>query len=307
MNFPPILLEDHLRHKLLLIFCFLGISACQSLPENFDASKLGTVERGIEYCTMGEVTLKLDIYYPTTKEQHWPMVMYVHPGGWTEGTAGVDETLVDVESFQNAGFLFTSVEYRLAPTYKFPAMIEDVKCAVRFLRAHAEEYNIDPERFGAIGPSAGGHLVSLLGVTDNTAGFEVGEYLDYSSRVQAVVDMYGVADLMPPFTRTLFFDRMEVFGTFDHRDPIFEVASPVNYVTPDDPPFLIIQGELDTTVPPKQSIRLFNHLQAEGVEAELIMVENAGHGFLPVDEKPIDPSLAEIHRKTLRFFRQRLK
>jgi acetyl esterase/lipase len=307
MKFPFALLEVDLRRKLLLILCFLGMSACQSLPENFDAEKLGTVEKGVEYCTMGEVALKMDIYYPTTREPQWPMVMYIHPGGWKEGTTGVDKSLVDIKAFQQAGFLFTSVEYRLAPTYKFPAMIEDVKCAVRFLRAHADEYNLDPERFGAIGPSAGGHLALLLGVTDTTAGFDVGEYLDYSSRVQAVVDLYGVADLTPPFTKTLFFDRMEVFGTFDHRDPIFEIASPVSYVTPDDPPFLIVQGELDTTVPPKQSMRLFKHLQDEGVEAELIMVENAGHGFLPVDENPVEPSSKEIRAKTLGFFKKKLK
>jgi acetyl esterase/lipase len=302
-----ILPEDNLRRTLLLILGLLGITACQSLPENFDVKKLGTVEQGVEYCTMGEAVLKMDIYYPTTKEPQWPMVMYVHPGGWNTGDTSVDTTLVDVRAFQKAGFLFTSVDYRLAPAYKFPAMIEDVKCAVRFLRAHAAKYNIDPERFGAIGPSAGGHLVSLLGVTDHTAGFDVGEYLDYSSRVQAVVDMYGVTDLTPPFTKTLFFDRMEVFGTFDDRDPIFQIASPVSYITSDDPPFLIFQGEFDTTVPPKQSTRLFNHLQAEEVEAELVMVKNAGHGFLPVDENPIRPSLAEIKKETLRFFKKKLK
>jgi acetyl esterase/lipase len=306
-RFLSILLEEGLPRKFLLMLCFLAISACQSLPENFDAQKLGTVEQGVEYCTMGAVTLTLDIYYPTTRERQWPMVMYVHPGGWTTGDAGVDPTLVDIQSFQKAGFLFASVEYRLAPAYKFPAMIEDVKCAVRFLRAHAAEYNLDPERFGAIGPSAGGHLVLLLGVTDDTAGFDVGEYPEYSSRVQAVVDMYGLADLTPPFTRTLFFDRLEVFGIDDHRDPIFEIASPVGYVTPDDPPVLIFQGEFDTTVPPKQSMRLFRRLQTEGVEAELVMVENAGHGFLPVDENSIQPSLKEIKARTLRFFKEKLK
>ncbi len=249
----------------------------------------------------------MDVYYPFTREKQWPMVMYVHPGGWNSEGKGIDPTLVDVEALQRAGFLLTSVEYRLAPTYKFPAMIEDVKCAVRFLRAHADEYNVDPERFGAIGPSAGGHLVSLLGVTDQTAGFDVGQYLDYSSRVQAVVDMYGVEDLMPPFTKTLFFDRMGIFGTFDDRDPIFAKASPVTYITPDDPPFLIFQGELDTTVPLKQSQRLFNHLKTEGVEAELVIVKNAGHGFLSANGNPIDPSLEEIKSRTVRFLQQTLK
>ena len=295
-----------MRYKLLLILCFFfSITACQSLPENFDEDKLGTVERDVEYCTMDGVALKMDVYYPVTKEKKWPMIMYLHSGGWTSGTKSVG--LVDIKALQEAGFLLTSVEYRLAPTYKFPAMIEDVKCAVRFLRAHADEYNIDSERFGAIGPSAGGHLALLLGVTDQTAGFDVGEYLNYSSKVQAVVEMCGIADLTPPFTKTLFFDRMEVFGTFDDRDPIFARASPISYVTSDDPPILIFHGEFDTTVPPKQSMRLFNHLQAEGVEAEFIMVKNADHSFLPIDENPISPSLEEIKSKTVRFFKQKLK
>jgi acetyl esterase/lipase len=295
------------RYKSFLTICLLTLAACQSLPDDFDAGKLGTVERDIIYCTMDGVDLRMDVYYPTVAKQEWPMIMYVHAGGWTSGTKDVDAGLVDVQALQEAGFLLTSVEYRLAPEHKFPAMIEDVKCAVRFLRAHAGQYNIDPERFGAIGGSAGGHLVSLLGVADDTAGFDVGEYLDHSSRVQAVVDMYGVADVAPPFTRRLFFDRMDVFGTFDQWDPIFVIASPVNYATPDDPPFLIFQGEFDTTVPPNQSTSLLRHLQRGGVQAELIMVENAGHGFLPVDEKPINPSLEEIRDRTMLFWKEHLK
>lgn len=289
----------------MLCFFFFSLTACQSLPQTFEASKLGTIERDVTYCTMDGFALKMDIYYPVTKEQQWPMIMYVHSGGWTSGTKNVG--LINRHAFQEAGFLLVSVEYRLAPDYKFPAMIEDVKCAVRFLRAHADEYNIDPERFGVIGLSAGGNLASLLGVTDQTAGFEVGEYLQYSSRVQAVVDVCGIADLTPPFTKTLFFDRKEVFGTFDDRDPIFAKASPVRYVTPDDPPFLIFHGEFDTTVPPKQSVRLFNHLKAEGVEAELIMVKNADHSFVSVNKDPISPSLEEIGSRILRFFKQKLK
>ncbi|HLO15912.1 MAG TPA: alpha/beta hydrolase [Anaerolineales bacterium] len=296
-----------MRYKILLVLCFLSITACQSLPQNFDIKKLGTIERDVKYCTMNGVVLKMDIYYPITKEKQWPMIIYVHPGGWTSGTKSVGASLVDIQALQKAGFLLTSVEYRLAPMYKFPAMIEDVKCAVRFLRAHADEYNIDPERFGAIGASAGGHLVSLLGVTDNTSGFDVGEYLNYSSRVQAVVDIDGVADLTPPFTKTLFFDRNEVFGTFDDRDPIFAKASPVSYVTPDDPPFLIFQGEFDTTVPPQQAMRFFRHLQMEGIEAQLIVIENADHGFLSVNGNPIHPSLEEIRKRVLLFWEQTLK
>lgn len=299
-------MESNLRYRLFLIIgFFFSIAACQSLPENFDKNKLGTVGRDVTYCTMDGVDLTMDIYYPTTKEKQWPVIVYVHSGGWTSGTKAVG--MVDKETLQEAGFLLVSVEYRLAPTYKFPAMIEDVKCAVRFLRAHADEYNIDPERFGAIGLSAGGQLVSLLGLTDQTAGFDVGEYLNYSSQVQAVVDICGVADLTPPFTKTLFFDRMEVFGTFDDRDPIFAKASPVSYVTPGAPPFLMFHGEFDTTVPPKQSMRLLNHLDVSGVEAELVLVKNADHSFLSANGKPIDPSLEEIENKIVSFFEQKLK
>jgi acetyl esterase/lipase len=293
---------------LFLYACIACLTACQTLPDGFDEKKLGTVERDIKYCTMDHVDLKLDVYYPHTRETQWPVVIYIHAGGWVAGAKDLDSFgLVDIEAMQESGFLLVSVEYRLAPKYKFPAMIEDVKCAVRFLRAHADEYNLDPERFGAMGGSAGGHLASLLGVTDTTAGFDVGEYLDYSSRVQAVVSMYGPADLAPPFTRRLWFSRMDVFGTADVNDPIFVRASPVNYATPDDPPFLLFQGEFDTTVPPEQAGTLLRHLQRGGVEVELIMVENAGHGLLAVDEKPIVPSLEEIRKQTLLFWQVNLK
>lgn len=299
-------MKNNLRYK-LLFFLIFSFTACQSLPADFDVNKLGTIQRDIPYCTMNRVELKLDIYYPTTKEENWNPIIYVHPGGWTMGTKAVSKDLVDIQALQEQGFLLASVEYRLAPEHKFPAMIEDVKCAVRFLRAHATEFNIDTERFGAIGLSAGGHLVSLLGVTDPTAGFDVGEYTEYSSRVQAIVDLYGITDLAPPFTNRLFFDKLDIFGTLNHEDPIFIYASPVTYVTPDDPPFLIIQGAFDTTVPPNQSTRFFRKLQQSDIEVELIMVENAGHGLLPVDEIPIQPSLEEIREKILLFFIKNLK
>lgn len=295
-----------MRYKLLFFFLF-SFTACQSLPADFDSNKLGTFQQDIPYCTMDGVELKLDIYYPTTKEENWAPIIYVHPGGWTMGTKAISKDLVDIQALQEQGFLIASVEYRLAPQHKFPAMIQDVKCAVRFLRAHAEEFNIDTENFGAIGPSAGGHLVSLLGVTDQTSGLDVGEYIEYSSRVQAVVDLYGVTDLAPPFTNLLFFDKLDVFGTPNHKDPIFVYASPVTYVTPDDPPFLIIQGEFDTTVPPNQSTRFLRKLNQSDLDAELIMVENAGHGLLPVGENPIQPPLEEIREKIVMFFIKNLK
>ncbi|MEY2820121.1 MAG: Carboxylesterase NlhH [Chloroflexota bacterium] len=131
----------------------------------FDSSKLGTVEKDTTYCTVDGVELKMDVYYPSQNNGRFPVTMYVHGGGWSSGDKAQGAGAIEIPELQKAGFLVVSVNYRLAPEYVFPAMIEDVKCAVRSLRAHAEEYNLDPNRIGVWGGSAGGHLVALLGTS----------------------------------------------------------------------------------------------------------------------------------------------
>lgn len=266
----------------------------------FDSSKLGAVERDVTYCTMDGVALKMDVYYPAENNGRFPVLMYVHGGGWHKGDKEQGAGALDMPQLQEAGFLVVAVNYRLAPEYQFPAMIEDVKCAVRSLRAHADEYNLDPNRIGAWGGSAGGHLVSMLGTTDASAGFDVGEYLEYSSRVQAVVDMFGPADLTVDFAEDSETVRT-AFGDFN-----LALASPVTYATADDPPFLILHGEKDTLVPIEQSEVLLAALQAAGVPAELVPVKNAAHGFKPSGGE-ISPSRLEISLLILNFFEERLK
>ena len=235
------------------------VPSATSIPSStFDSSKLGTPERDVTYCTMEGVELKMDIRYPRSTDGRWPVAMYVHGGGWTGGDKKGGAGAEDISGLQKAGFLVVSVNYRLAPEYKFPAMIEDVKCAVRFLRARAAEYNLDPDHIGAWGSSAGGHLVALLGLADESAGWDVGEYLEYSSRVQAVVDMFGPADLTVPFSGGYDNLKDTVFGGFDAA-----LASPVTYATPGDPPFLILHGDKDELVPITQSKTLLARLQAE--------------------------------------------
>ncbi len=287
----------------------LPAEAATSLPveietgtssSEFDSSKLGTVEKDVTYCTMDEVALKMDVYYPFENHGRFAVAMYVHGGGWRKGdkSGGAGET--EFAELQKAGFLVVSVNYRLAPEYEFPAMIEDVKCAVRSLRAHADEYNLDPNRIGVFGSSAGGHLVSMLGATDESAGFDVGEYLEFSSRAQAVVDMFGPADLTAVIANAS--DTVEnAFGDFDRA-----LASPVTYATPDDPPFLILHGEKDTLVPIEQSEELLAVLQAAGVQAELVPVSNAGHGFKP-EGGQISPTRVEISQLIVNFFLETLK
>lgn len=254
----------------------------------------------VTYCTMDGVELKMDLYYPAEGTGPYPVAMYVHGGGWSKGDKAEGAGAKEILPLQSAGFLVVAVNYRLAPDYQFPAMIEDVKCAVRSLRAHAAEYNLDPNRIGAWGGSAGGHLVSLLGTTDKSAGFDVGEYLEYSSRVQAVVDMFGPADLTVQFSGG-YESARRVFNGFDAA-----LASPVTYVTADDPPFLMLHGEKDEVVPIEQSQILLAALQAAGVPAELVPVVNANHSFKP-DGGQINPSRSEITQLIVAFFEETLK
>ncbi len=267
----------------------------------FDSSKIGTVERDVTYCAMGGVELKMDVYYPLASEGAWAVTMYVHGGGWSSGDKAQGAGAQEIPALQNAGFLVASVNYRLAPEYVFPAMIEDVKCAVRYLRAHANQYNLDPNKIGVWGGSAGGHLVSLLGAADASAGFDVGEYLDHSSRVQVVVDMFGPADLTVQFEGGYENARL-VFREFNAA-----LASPVTYISADDPPFLILHGEADRLVPIEQSQILLAALQVVGVPAELVTVANAGHSFKPEEGKIISPSRKEITQRIVSFFNETLR
>ena len=256
---------------------------------------------------MDGVPLKLDLYFPKSTNGPAPVVVYVHGGGWSGGSKDGRAEMFYASALLDAGFILSSVDYRLAPQHKFPAMIEDVKCAIRFLRAHASEYNINPNNIGALGASAGGHLVSLLGMTDESAGFDVGEYLDQSSRVQAVVDLFGPADLTIGFSGASgVYEGMaqSVFGTRDPTNPIFKAASSVTYITPDDPPFLILHGDRDQIVPLSQSQEFYDKLTAAGVESQLVIVIGGDHGLNNLQEFPPREDLINL---IVQFFNQNLK
>jgi acetyl esterase/lipase len=263
-------------------------------------------ERDVTYCTLDGVELKMDIYRPQRSAAPTPALLYVHGGGWTGGDKRSGEGIRDIPELLARGYLVAAVNYRLAPRYKFPAMIEDVKCAVRFLRANAERFSINPEKIGAWGGSAGGHLVALLGTADATAGWDVGQYLEQSSRVQAVVDMYGPTDLTVLFEGANPRLMEQVFGTSDRNSETLQKASPVNWVSSDDPPFLILHGERDPLVPVSQSQLLYEKLRAAGVPATFVIVKNAGHGFAPLGG-PISPSRQELTKMIGDFFDQYLK
>lgn len=257
----------------------------------------------VTYCTMDSIPLKMDLYFPSQGNGPSPVLMYVHGGGWSSGDRKELRGMRDLPIFTEAGYVVVGVDYRLAPQYHFPAMIQDVKCAVRYLRAHAEEYNIDPDRIAAWGLSAGGHLVSLLGLADESAGWDVGEYLDQSSRVQAVISMFGLVDLtmLEPDSELM----QTLFGVSHVDSADLARASAATYISPDDPPFMIVHGDRDWVIPQAQSVNFDARLDAAGVPSQLLLVKNAGHGFIPMG-KPLEPSVQEVLQLMLSFLNQRL-
>jgi len=276
-------------------------------PGRGAAQPTGKVDRDVTYCSPNGQPQRLDIYYPATSSGSAPVVLYVHGGGWTSGDKRTGNGSETIPELVKRGYLVAAVNYRLAPASKFPAQIEDVKCAVRFLRANAAKYGIDPNRIGAMGGSAGGHLVSLLGTSDATSGFEGnGGYAGVSSRVQTVVDMFGPADLTVAFEGAGDTLVKGVFGAANRTDPVVKDASPVTWISKDDPPFLILHGENDRLVPLSQSQELYDRLTAAGVPAKLVVVKNAGHGFVP-DGGQISPTRDELTKMIADFFDARLK
>lgn len=249
------------------------------------------VERDIAYSTNGDTTLHLDLHLPRTKgERPAPVAVYIHGGGWRNGNKASGSWMKDVTAeMVSRGYVVAAVEYRLVPKAQWPAFLHDVKAAVRFLRANAGTYHIDPDHIGTWGTSAGGHLAALLGTTDSNDKLEGdGGNPESSSRVQAVVDLFGPADLtaMRPTPER----ATQAFGSVDN----LKQASPVEYVTKDDPPFLIIQGDSDKTVPPEQSELLHERLKAAGVEARLVMVKDGGHGLAGAGITPTKPEMVKM-------------
>ncbi len=259
----------------------------------------GQTLTNLPYSTATTPAQVLDLYFPPSGGP-WPAVVYVHGGSWMHGDKS--EALMFAHQMTAQGFLVVSVNYRLYPLGTFPAMIQDVKCAIRFLRANAAQFKLDPERIGAIGPSAGGHLVSLLGTSDASAGWDVGEYPEQSSRVQAVIAMAAVTDLTRPFPNADI-ETMKLIGFGEHN--VLQ-ASPVNHVTSDDPPFLLIHGDRDDVVPVEQSQLMYDRLVQADVPAQLVIVQNANHSFV-APSGSTTPTMIEVGQMIQDFLTQYLQ
>jgi acetyl esterase/lipase len=284
--------------------CFTLLNSCSATNKTNSLNKSGTIDYDIVYKTVGDVSLTMDIHYPERISGVAPAVIYVHGGAWTAGDKSSGAGVQFIPELVSRGYVVVSINYRLAPHAKVIDQIGDVKCAVRYLRAKASDYGIDANHVGVIGGSAGGHLVALLGASDGSSGLEGdGCYPEQSSRVQAVVDLFGPADLVTMFESTSPSWLQNVFGALEHDSDDIKKVSPITHVTGDDPPFLILHGDNDSVVPFEQSEILLEKLQYANVPATLIMVEDAGHGFRPVPAgSAISPSQSELTEIIADFF-----
>ena len=293
----PLILILFLVAATLVLAQRRGSTEAPKVPEGV------TVYRDVAYVTDGHERQKLDLYVPDTGE-NLPLIIWVHGGAWRGG----DKTNYIRMEYLKAGYAGASLNYRLSQHAVFPAQIEDVKAAVRWLRANAETYRLDPNRFAAWGSSAGGHLVAMLGTTGDIAEFEVGENLKVSSRIQAVVDYFGPTDFLQMDAQSLpdglVHDAPDspesqlVGGPIqEHKDRVSR-ANPITYVSKDDSPFLIIHGDRDKLVPYQQSVLLKDALEAAGVPVTFYRVKGGGHGWFR------DPKVPEL---TKAFLEQHLK
>lgn len=233
----------------------------------------------IPYVEKGSKAQSLDLLIPAeaASGQSLPLIVWIHGGGWHGG----DKARNPAMQMLRRGYAVASINYRLSGQATFPAQIFDCKAAIRWLRAHAKENGIDPDHIGVWGGSAGGHLVALLGTSGDVKELEgdLGN-TGVSSRVQAVCDFFGPSELSSVGTSANAQDAVSKLlgGSGAEVAEKAKQASPVWYVSPDDPPFLVMHGTQDRLVNPRQSQVLYDQLKEKKVDAMLEMIDGAGHG-----------------------------
>ncbi len=241
------------------------------------------VQRDLVYKRVNGTVLTLNLYRPEEVSGPLPVIVWIHGGGWRRGRKEQCPAVALVQD----GFAVASIDYRLSSAAPFPAQIEDCKAAVRWLRANASTYHLDADQIGAWGMSAGGHLAALLGTSGGVPELEGdGDNMQYSSRVQAVCDVAGPADL--PAMPNLGAKRIAAIegllgGPLEKNKVKAIAASPIHYVSKDDPPFLIVHGERDRVVPVEQSQHFYEALQNAGVNATLKILPEVGHQGVLMD------------------------
>lgn len=289
--------------RLVFVLLLLGVTVVQTSQQQYK------VISDVQYCTGGGKPLLMDIFIPISRwKTPTPAVLWLHGGGWERGDKNGNSGAL---MLADAGFVTGSIFYRLSGDSPFPADIQDCKCAIRYLRANAKTYGIDPDRIGVAGASAGGHLAELVATADKKAGLEGdGGWRNVSSQVQAASAYYGVSDFTVgarEFQHHTGKVVLKLFrGNEKEKPELYKQASPIMHVSKDDPPLLLVHGDQDDLVPFNQSVEMAKAYERLGLKVEFIPVKNAGHDFEQVGPNPISPPITEIHQRTISFFKRYL-
>jgi len=279
---------QHLKRLAALAVVFLAAGAAAAQEPEVLSEGVG-VYRALDFAATPAGAIQLELFFPRAPAGPVPAIVVIPGGGFRpqsrEKSAGSARALAE------AGFAAASIGYRGAPDATFRATVSDTKAAVRFLRANAARFNINPDRIGAFGQSAGGHLAVMLAVSGGVAELEGdGGHPEVSSRVQAAVSFAGVFDFVSRLKdggqqqgASLDTKRKTngawVGEPFSEDSANWKLASPFYHVTPDDPPVLFVHCKDDRTVPYQQSIDMYEHLKPMQPESRLLVLEEGGHGI----------------------------
>jgi acetyl esterase/lipase len=268
---------DRLRVKISALAVCIGMVSMVAVKA---APPKLTIDQDLAYSKLGSRELKLDIARPAEGDGPFPAVLVIHGGAWRQGNKADVRPILP--QFVEHGYVAVSPEYRFCPQDAFPAQIHDVKAAVRWLKVNAKKYRIDPDRIGAMGFSAGGHLSLMLGLTTPNDGLE-GDVSAGApdSRVKAVVNYFGPTDLaakdIPDICKPWVKDFLG--GSPQDRPDAAAKASPLTFVSKDDAPVLTFQGTKDSLVPYTQAIKLAEAMNSAGVPGRVELILGADHGW----------------------------
>jgi acetyl esterase/lipase len=287
--------------SLCLLIVVLACAPLVSFSEPAAAVEIETHD-ALQYGTGGGEKLLLDLARPKDLDKPTPCIVFIHGGGWAGGNRKAHYNRMRAAA--EDGFVAATVSYRLVRDgkHRWPSQIEDCKCAIRWLRANAERFSIDPDRIGAFGDSAGAHLSMLLGTMDKDDGLEgEGGSSDQSSKVQAVVGFYGPTNLATEYPKASR-DIVANFigGPLGERRADYERASPIKYVNAGDAPMLIFHGTKDELVPYEQAFEMATALTNAGVSGRVEILLGHRHGWG-------GEAAEHTRRTTMEFFRQALK
>ena len=263
------------------------------------------IELDVPYAATDNPRQRLDLYVPKAakSEKPLPLVVFIHGGAFRAGDKRTGWPMI-ARLVTSGEYVGASVGYRLSGEITWPAQIHDCKAAIRWLRANAKKYNIDPDRIGVIGTSAGGHLVAMLGTSGSDTELEgtIGAHTDVSSHVTCVVDEFGPTDFLALYGgHSMSPENPEaqlIGGPLGGKPEAARSASPITFVSADDPPFLVIHGTKDPAVNFNQSERFCEALKKAGVDVTFVRVLGAGHGNFRSPEIP---------QRVRRFFDKHLR